>query len=158
MGKKKFQEQELKVKSQVKHKRRKLTERQQRKLKKFVHKEESKRAQISLRQANNKAWKQSIDVKVEVGQKRYTEGQKNFIRALKVIEENLHMAAEQITRLYGSDDIEELAAELYVKELEDYSEEELKEVEREFNKTHGYQVRLKKATNPFSDIDFLGQY
>lgn len=102
----------------------------------------------------NKNWKESIDVSKEVGNKKYTEGQKNYIRALKVIESRLSKPAADIKAVYGSDDIEELANQYYIRELNDYTQEELDEIEKEFNKTHGYHVRLEKATNPFAGIDF----
>ena len=137
---------------------RKLTDKQQSKLGKFVNKEESKAAQKELRQQNQTAWKQSVSVDKEIGKRNYTEGQRNFVRALKVIENAIDKSAEEIKKVYGSDDIEELANQFYVAELEDYSQDELNEIEEEFNKTHGYQIRIKKATNPFAGIDFLGQY
>lgn len=96
----------------------------------------------------------SIDVSKEVGKKKYTEGQKNYIRALKVIESTLKKPAADIKAIYGSDDIEELANQYYIPELSSYSQEELNEIESEFNKTHGYHIRLKNAKNPFADIDF----
>lgn len=103
--------------------------------------------------SNGKEWK-AIDVSKEVGKKNYTEGQKNYIRALKFIEDTIGKAAADLKAEYGSDDIEELAQEYYIRDLDQYSEEELKEIEEEFNKTHGYQVKIKKAVNPFANIDF----
>lgn len=103
--------------------------------------------------SNGKEWK-AIDVSKEVGKKNYTEGQKNYIRALKFIEDTIGKAAADLKAVYGSDDIEELAQEYYIRDLDQYSEEELKEIEEEFNKTHGYQVKIKKAVNPFANIDF----
>lgn len=99
-------------------------------------------------------WKNTVDVSKEVGKKKYTEGQKNYIRALKIIEGALGRAAADIKAVYGSDDIEELANQYYLPELRSYSQSELNEIESEFNKTHGYHVRLENATNPFADIDF----
>ena len=99
-------------------------------------------------------WKKTVGVKKEVGKKKYTEGQKNYIRALKIIEKALDKPAADIKAVYGSDDIEELANQYYIAELRNYTQEELVEIEKEFNKTHGYRVRLENATNPFADIDF----
>lgn len=99
-------------------------------------------------------WKKTIDVDKEVGKKKYTEGQKNYIRGLKIIEKALNKPAADIKAVYGSDDIEELATQYYLSELKDYTQEELIEIEKEFNKTHGYHVRILGATNPFADIDF----
>ena len=99
-------------------------------------------------------WKKTVGVKREVGKKKYTEGQKNYIRALKVIEKALDKPAADIKAVYGSDDIEELANQYYIAELRNYTQEELVEIEKEFNKTHGYRVRLENATNPFENIDF----
>ena len=99
-------------------------------------------------------WKKTIDVEKEVGKKKYTEGQKNYIRALKIIEKALNKPAADIKAVYGSDDIEELANQYYLAELKNYTQEELIEIEKEFNKTHGYHVRILGATNPFADIDF----
>lgn len=99
-------------------------------------------------------WKKTIDVDKEVGKKKYTEGQKNYIRGLKIIEKALNKPAADIKAVYGSDDIEELATQYYLSELKDYTQEELVEIEKEFNKTHGYHVRILGATNPFADIDF----
>lgn len=99
-------------------------------------------------------WKKTVSVKREIGKKKYTEGQKNYIRALKVIEKALDKPAADIKAVYGSDDIEELANQYYIAELRNYSQEELVEIEKEFNKTHGYRVRLENATNPFENIDF----
>ena len=98
-------------------------------------------------------WK-NIDVSKEVGKKKYTEGQKNYIRALKYIESKISKAAADLTAVYGSDDIEELANQYYVSELGNFSEDELKEIEEEFNKTHGYKIRIKQGSNPFAGIDF----
>lgn len=99
-------------------------------------------------------WKKTIDVEKEVGKKKYTEGQKNYIRGLKIIEKALNKPAADIKAVYGSDDIEELATQYYLSELKDYTQEELVEIEKEFNKTHGYHVRILGATNPFAGIDF----
>lgn len=99
-------------------------------------------------------WKKTIDVGKEVGKKKYTEGQKNYIRALKIIEKALNKPAADIQAVYGSDDVEELANQYYLAELKDYTQEELVEIEKEFNKTHGYHVRILGATNPFAGIDF----
>lgn len=99
-------------------------------------------------------WKKTVGVKKEVGKKKYTEGQKNYIRALKIIEKALDKPAADIKAVYGSDDIEELANQYYIAELRNYTQEELVEIEKEFNKTHGYRVRLENATNPFENIDF----
>ena len=100
------------------------------------------------------SWRTAINVDREVGKKKYTSGQKDYMRALKVIEETLKIPAADIKLKYGSDDIEELADQYYSPELADYTEEELALLEKEFNKTHGYQVRIKKAVNPFAGIDF----
>lgn len=102
----------------------------------------------------NRSWKEAIDVSKEVGKKNYTEGQKNYLKALKVIESRISKTAADIKAIYGSDDIEELANQYYIRELNDYTQEELDQIETEFNKTHGYHVRLERATNPFADIDF----
>ena len=99
-------------------------------------------------------WKKTVDVKREVGKKKYTEGQKNYIRALKTIEKALNKPAADIKAIYGSDDIEELATQYYLSELKGYTQEELNEIEKEFNKTHGYHIRIMNATNPFAGIDF----
>lgn len=99
-------------------------------------------------------WKKTVDVKKEVGKKKYTEGQKNYIRALKIIEKAINKPAADIKAVYGSDDIEELATQYFLSELKDYTQEELTEIEKEFNKTHGYHVRILGATNPFAGIDF----
>lgn len=99
-------------------------------------------------------WKKTIDIKKEVGKKKYTEGQKNYLKALKIIENALNKPAADIKAVYGSDDIEELATQYYLTELKDYTQEELVEIEKEFNKTHGYHVRILGATNPFAGIDF----
>lgn len=99
-------------------------------------------------------WKRR-NVSAEVGKKKYTEGQKDYIRALKTIEDKLGVAADTLKMKYGSDDIEELANQYYISDLSDFSDSQIKEIESEFNKTHGYKVRLEKATNPFKDIDFL---
>lgn len=99
-------------------------------------------------------WRTAIDVSKEVGKKKYTKGQKDYIRALKVIEETLKIPAADIKTKYGSDDIEELANQYYNSDLADYSQEELDLIEKEFNLTHGYHIRLEKATNPFVGIDF----
>lgn len=104
-------------------------------------------------QIKNLNWKK-IDISKEVGKKKYTEGQKNYLRALKVIENALDKPASDITSVYGSDDIEELANQYFIGDLSEYSKEELEEIEKEFNKTHGYQIRLERAVNPFADIDF----
>lgn len=90
-----------------------------------------------------------------VGKKKWTDGQKNFARAIQTIENALGNVAEDIKMKYGSDDIEELANQYYVAELGGYQPEELEEIESEFNKSHGYHIRLQKAKNPFKDIDFL---
>lgn len=111
-------------------------------------------ANLDLILLNTQDWRNTIDVSREVGKKKYTEGQKNYIRALKVIENAISKTAADIKAIYGSDDIEELANQYYLPELSSYSQEELNEIEREFNKTHGYHVRLENATNPFADIDF----
>lgn len=105
-------------------------------------------------QGTDESWKTSIDVSQEVGKKNYTEGQKNYIRALKVIEAKISKSAEAIKMMYGSDDIEELANQYYAPELSSYSQKELDEIEEEFNKTHGYHIRIKQGSNPFADIDF----
>lgn len=99
-------------------------------------------------------WKKTINVDKEVGKKKYTEGQKNYIRALKIIEKALNKPAADIKTVYGSDDIEELATQYCLPELRDYTQEELIEVEKEFNKTHGYHVIIQNAINPFAGIDF----
>lgn len=109
---------------------------------------------VGRRVIRKRDWRNSIDVSKEVGKKKYTEGQKNYIRALKVIENALDKPAADIKAVYGSDDIEELANQYYLPELDSYSKEEIEEIENAFNKTHGYHVRLEKATNPFADIDF----
>ena len=95
------------------------------------------------------------DVSKDVGKKNYTEGQKNYMRAIKTIEDKLGNVAADIKLAYGSDDIVELANQYYISELSNYSEEDLRNIEREFNKTHGYRVRIEKAVNPFTNIDFL---
>lgn len=102
---------------------------------------------------DSQGWK-GIDVSQEVGTKKYTTGQKNYIRALKFIENAVGTAASYLKSQYGSDDIEELANQYYVKELSSYSQEELNQIEEEFNKTHGYHIRIKQGSNPFADIDF----
>ena len=66
-------------------------------------------------------WKKTIDVEKEVGKKKYTKGQKNYIRGLKIIEKALNKPAEDIKAVYGSDDIEELATQYYLSELKDYT-------------------------------------
>ena len=99
-------------------------------------------------------WK-TIDIKDEIGNRKYTEGQKNYARAIKTIESRLGKVAADLKMKYGSDDIEELANEYYIRELDEYSPEELKQIEEDFNKTHGYHIRLENATNPYSGIDFL---
>ena len=111
-------------------------------------------ARIGRKIVKKQDWRKAIDVSSEVGKKKYTEGQKNYIRALKVIENALDKPAADIKAVYGSDDIEELANQYYLPELGSYSKKELNEIESEFNKTHGYHVRLKNATNPFAGIDF----
>lgn len=111
-------------------------------------------ASLNLIEAKMGDWRNTIDVSKEVGKKKYTEGQKNYIRALKIIEGALGRAPADIKAVYGSDDIEELANQYYLPELRSYSQSELDEIESEFNKTHGYHVRLENATNPFADIDF----
>lgn len=103
---------------------------------------------------NKEGWK-NLDVNKEVGKKKYTEGQKNYMRAIKTIESRLGKVAADLKMKYGSDDIEELANEYYIRELDEYSPEELKQIEEDFNKTHGYHIRLENATNPYSGIDFL---
>lgn len=100
------------------------------------------------------SWKKSIDITKEVGKKKYTEGQKDYVRALKIIEMALDKPAADIKAIYGSDDINELADQYYLPELGDYTQEDLNEIEKEFNKTHGYHIRLQNATNPFAGIDF----
>lgn len=92
---------------------------------------------------------------VDIGKKNYTEGQKNFARAIDVIEERLGKVAADLKMKYGSDDIEELANQYYISDLADYTPSELSELEKEFNKTHGYHIKLEKAVNPFAGIDFL---
>ena len=77
------------------------------------------------------------------------------MRAIKTIEDKLGNVAADIKLAYGSDDIVELANQYYISELSNYSEEDLRSIEREFNKTHGYRVRIEKAVNPFTNIDFL---
>lgn len=99
-------------------------------------------------------WRKAVNVDGEVGRKKYTQGQKDYMKALKVIEETLKIPAADIKIKYGSDDIEELADQYYSPELADYTPEELALLEKEFNKTHGYQVRIQKAVNPFAGIDF----
>lgn len=66
----------------------------------------------------------------------------------------LDKPAADIKAIYGSDDINELADQYYLPELGDYTQEALNEIEKEFNKTHGYHIRLQNATNPFAVIDF----
>ena len=105
-----------------------------------------------IRKYSSQSWKKR---KVDIGKKKYTEGQKNFLRAIDLIEEKLGSVAADLKMKYGSDDIEELANQYYVSELSSYSEEELRGIEKEFNKTHGYRIRLQKAENPFAGIDFL---
>lgn len=108
-----------------------------------------------INQAINQTWKEQINVDKEIGKKKYTEGQRSYAKALKLIEERIGKAAPDIKAIYGSDDIEELANQLYIKDLEGYSQEDLKGIEEEFNSTHGYKIRIEKATNPFEGIDFL---
>lgn len=105
---------------------------------------------------NKEGWK-NLDINKEIGKKKYTEGQKNYVRAIKTIENRLGKVAADLKMKYGSDDIEELANEYYIRELDEYeySPEELKQIEEDFNKTHGYHIRLENATNPYSGIDFL---
>ena len=90
-----------------------------------------------------------------VGTKKWTQGQKNFARAILTIENALGNVAADLKMKYGSDDIEELANQYYIAELSGYQPEELREIEETFNQTHGYHIRLQKAVNPFKDIDFL---
>lgn len=117
--------------------------------------QERRQAKKAWKQEVNKtAWKRRISVDKEVGKKRYTEGQKNYMRALKVIEKALDKPATDIAATYGSDDIEELANQYYMPELQSYSKEELSNIEKEFNKTHGYHIRIKQGSNPFAGIDF----
>lgn len=108
-----------------------------------------------INQAINQTWKEQINVDKEIGKKKYTEGQRNYAKALKLIEERIGKAAPDIKAVYGSDDIEELADQLYIKDLQGYSQEDLQRIEEEFNQTHGYKIRIEKATNPFEGIDFL---
>lgn len=108
-----------------------------------------------INQAINQTWKEQINVDKEVGKKKYTEGQRNYAKALKLIEERIGKVASDIKAVYASDDIEELANNLYIKELEGYSQEDLQKIEQDFNQTHGYKIRIEKATNPFEGIDFL---
>ena len=77
---------------------------------------------------DNQGWK-GIDVSQEVGTKKYTTGQKNYIRALKFIENAVGTAASYLKSQYGSDHFEELANQYYVKELSSYSQEELNQIE-----------------------------
>lgn len=107
-----------------------------------------------IRRYNPGGWR-SRDISKDVGKKNYTEGQKNYMRAIKTIEDRLGNIAADLKLAYGSDDIIELADQYYISELSDYSEEELRDIEREFSKTHGYKIRIEKAVNPFSGIDFL---
>lgn len=96
-----------------------------------------------------------LDISDVVGKKNWTEGQKEFARAFRTIEQTLGPAAADIKMKYGSDDIVELANEFYVADLAGYSEEELEEIEEQFNQTHGYAIRIKQAKNPFENIDFF---
>lgn len=107
-----------------------------------------------VKRLNKEAWK-NLNVNGIIGKKNYTEGQKNYVRAIQTIENRLGKVAADLKLKYGSDDIEELANQYYIAGLSSYSEDELRAIETEFNKTHGYQVRLEKATNPFANIDFL---
>ena len=100
------------------------------------------------------AWR-DIDISDVVGKKNWTEGQKEFARAIRTIERALGPVAADIKKKYGSDDIVELANEFYVADLAGYSEEDLLEIEEQFNETHGYTIRIKQAKNPFQNIDFL---
>lgn len=90
-----------------------------------------------------------------LGKKNWTEGQKEFARAIKAIEQTLGSAAADIKIKYGSDDIVELANEFYVADLAGYSEDELEALEEQYNQTHGYAIRIKQAKNPFENIDFF---
>lgn len=108
-----------------------------------------------INQAINQTWKEQINVDKEVGKKKYTEGQRNYAKALKLIEERIGKVAPDIKAVYASDDIEDLANQLYIKDLEGYSQEDLQKIEQDFNQTHGYKIRIEKATNPFEGIDFL---
>lgn len=96
-----------------------------------------------------------IDISDVIGKKNWTEGQKEFARAIRTIERALGPVASEIKTKYGSDDIVELANEFYVADLAGYSQEDLLEIEEQFNETHGYAIRIKQAKNPFQDIDFL---
>ena len=96
-----------------------------------------------------------VNISDVVGKKNWTEGQKEFARAIKTIEQTLGSAAADIKMKYGSDDIVELANEFYVADLAGYSEEELEELEEQYNQTHGYAIRIKQAKNPFENIDFF---
>lgn len=113
-----------------------------------------KRKRRSSLNLKKEGWK-NLNIKEELGNRKYTEGQKNYMRAIKTIESRLGKVAADLKMKYGSDDIEELANEYYIRELDEYSPEELKQIEEDFNKTHGYHIRLENATNPFADIDFL---
>lgn len=99
-------------------------------------------------------WRET-DISNVVGKKNWTEGQKEYARAIKTIEQTLGSAAADIKMKYGSDDIVELANEFYVADLAGYSEEELSEIEEEYNKTHGYAIRIQRGSNPFENIDFF---
>lgn len=112
------------------------------------------RARIYAERAKIK-WKKEIDVSKEVGKKKYTQGQKDYIKALKLIEEKIGPAASALEYKYGSDDIEELANQYYMGELNGLSPDQIKTIEEDFNKTHGYQVRIEKGSNPFAGIDFF---
>lgn len=110
---------------------------------------------ILINQTINQTWKKQINVDTEIGKKNYTEGQRSYAKALKLIEERIGKAAPDIKAIYGSDDIEELADQLYIKDLQGYNQEDLQKIEEEFNQTHGYKIKIEKATNPFEGIDFL---
>lgn len=108
-----------------------------------------------INQTIKETWKKKVNIDKEIGEKKYTEGQRSYAKALKLIEERIGKAAPDIKAVYGSDDIEELADQLYIKDLQGYNQEELQKIEEEFNQTHGYKIRIEKATNPFEGIDFL---
>ena len=88
--------------------------------------------------------------------KNYTQGQKDFVREMRIIEAALGDFAEKVKTLYSSDDIEELANQFYVKLDEGLSDEELLDLEAKFRETHSIDLKIKRAKNPFKGIDFLG--
>lgn len=115
---------------------------------------EGEKIRVNGRTYEAKGWK-STDVSKKVGKRKWVESQINYARAIEAIEAKLGKVSDYIRMNYGSDDVEELANQYWVAELSDYTPEELRAIEEEFSKTHGFGVRLEKAENPFTKIDFL---